>query len=360
MFTISLCMIVKNEEDVIERCLNSVKDAVDEMIIVDTGSTDKTKQLATALGAKVYNFEWINHFAAARNYSFQQATSDYILWLDADDVLQPEDLQRLIELKSRANFNYDTVTMKYHLSFDENGNPTYSYRRNRLVKRSKHFQWIGPVHEYLSVYGASFHSDIAVTHQKIRYATDRNLNIYLARREQGEEFTPRDQFYFANELRDHARYEEAIQWYDTFLNGKQGWVEDNIAACSRRSQCYAELQKTELAVRSLLQTLEYTPPRPDFCCQLGGLFVDLKRFPEAIYWYSQALSTVQYNSDMSFHNPATATWLPHLQLTVCYDRLGNYAKAVEHHKQAKAINSKHPSVLYNDKYYRGKGLLEAE
>lgn len=357
LITISLCMIVKNEEDVLARCLNSVKKAVDEMIIVDTGSTDRTKEIAASLGAKVFDFEWINHFAAARNYSFKQATSEYILWLDADDVLLPEDLERLLELKQRKDFNYDTVTMKYHLSFDENGNPTYSYRRNRLVKRSMNFQWIGPVHEYLSVYGNSFHSDVAVTHRKVRHASNRNLDIYVARLEQGEEFTPRDQFYFANELRDHARYEEAIKWYDLFLEGKKGWVEDNIAACSRKSDCYAELKKNDLAIRSLLQTLEYSPPRPDFCYQLGNLFFHDKRFPEAIYWYSQALSTSKYTSDMSFHNPATATWLPYLQLTVCYDRLGNMEQAVAHHKQAKAINPNHPSIIYNDNYFQEKGLL---
>lgn len=357
LITISLCMIVKNEEDVIERCLNSVKEAVDEMIIVDTGSTDATKERAAAVGAKVYEFEWINHFAAARNYSFQQATCDYILWLDADDVIMPEDLKKLLELKNRPSFDYDTVTMKYHLSFDENGNPTYSYRRNRLVKRSNNFQWIGPVHEYLSVYGKTYHSDVAVTHRKVRYATERNLNIYLSRLEQGEDFTPRDQFYFANELRDHGRYEEAIQWYDKFLDGKQGWVEDNIAACSRKKQCYLGLGKHDMALRSLLRTLEYTPPRPDFCCELGDIFTDLRRYDEAIYWFQQALETSKYNSDMSFHNPATATWLPHLQLTVCYDRLKNYEKAVEHHKLAKSLNPKHPSIMYNDNYYAKKGIL---
>lgn len=357
LFTISLCMIVKNEEDVIERCLNSVKEAVDEIIIVDTGSTDATKEIVTSLGAKVFDFEWINHFAAARNFSFQQATCDYIMWLDADDIIKPEDLQKLKQLKQTENFNYDTVTMKYHLTFDENGNPTYSYRRNRLVKRTNNFQWVGPVHEYLAVFGSSLHSDIAVTHNKLKHTPGRNLAIYLARLERGEEFSPRDQFYFANELRDHARYEEAIQYYDLFLEGKKGWVEDNIAACSRKSKCYAQLNNMEMAVRSLLQTLEYTPPRPDFCCQLASLFTSLNRYSEGIYWYTQALTTSVYNSDMSFHNPACATWLPHLQLTVCYDRIQKYDKAIEHHKQAKALNPNHPSIQYNDNYYKKKGLL---
>ena len=71
---ISLCMIVKNEENVIDRCLNCVKDVVDEMIIVDTGSTDNTIAKAESLGAKIYNFQWIDDFAEARNFSFSKST----------------------------------------------------------------------------------------------------------------------------------------------------------------------------------------------------------------------------------------------------------------------------------------------
>lgn len=357
LITISLCMIVKNEEDVLERCLSSVKPAVDEMIIVDTGSTDRTKEIAKNMGAKVFDFEWIDHFAEARNYSFKQASCEYILWLDADDVLMPEDLARLIELKQTPGFDFNYVSMKYHLSFDENGNPTYSFRRNRLVKRSNNYQWIGPVHEYLAVSGYGYRSEIAVTHKKMRYVSGRNLNIYLSRLEKGEEFSPRDQYYFANELSEHGRFEEAIEWYNKFLDGKQGWIEDNISACSRRAHCYKALDRKDEALRSLLQTLEFAPPRPDFCCQLGDMFVELQRYPEAIYWYSQALLTSEHNSELGFHNPATATWLPHIQLTLCYDRTNEKKKAAEHHKKAKEINPHHPSVKFNDDYFKGLGLL---
>ncbi|MER2072437.1 MAG: glycosyltransferase family 2 protein, partial [Psychrobacillus sp.] len=86
MITISLCMIVKNEEEVIGRCLASVKDIVDEINIVDTGSTDQTKEIVKQYTNRIFDFKWIDDFAAARNYSFEQATKEYILWLDADDV----------------------------------------------------------------------------------------------------------------------------------------------------------------------------------------------------------------------------------------------------------------------------------
>ena len=83
MVTVSLCLIVKNEADRLDNCLKSVAEAVDEIIIVDTGSTDETKEIARRYTDKVYDFTWCDDFSAARNESFRHATKDYILWLDA-------------------------------------------------------------------------------------------------------------------------------------------------------------------------------------------------------------------------------------------------------------------------------------
>lgn len=85
VITISLCMIVKNEEMVLSRCLESIKDIVDEIIIIDTGSTDKTKEIARLYTDKVYDFKWTQDFSQARNYSFSKATKDYQMWLDAEE-----------------------------------------------------------------------------------------------------------------------------------------------------------------------------------------------------------------------------------------------------------------------------------
>jgi hypothetical protein len=102
--TLALCMIVKNEEDNIRRALESVKPVVDEMIVVDTGSTDRTKDIAKEMGAKVYDFVWTDSFADARNFALSKATSKWILILDADEVISPDDhdkLRELIEKDSR-------------------------------------------------------------------------------------------------------------------------------------------------------------------------------------------------------------------------------------------------------------------
>src|SRR5207249_3515175 len=85
----SLCMIVKNEEQFLVDCLASMRDAVDEIIIVDTGSTDATVELAEAAGAKVFHYPWQDDFAAARNESISHATGKWILWMDADERLAP-------------------------------------------------------------------------------------------------------------------------------------------------------------------------------------------------------------------------------------------------------------------------------
>ena len=87
MVSVSLCMIVKNEEDVLERCLESAAGLADEIIIVDTGSTDRTKEIAAHFTPRIIDFLWRDDFAAARNESFAHASMDYCLWLDADDVL---------------------------------------------------------------------------------------------------------------------------------------------------------------------------------------------------------------------------------------------------------------------------------
>jgi len=99
--TLSLCMIVKNEEQNIRRALESIKPVVDEMIVVDTGSTDRTKKIAEEMGAKVYDFAWTDSFADARNFAISKATSDWILILDADEVISPLDHEELRKMIRR-------------------------------------------------------------------------------------------------------------------------------------------------------------------------------------------------------------------------------------------------------------------
>ena len=87
--SIALCVIAKNEEEYLADCLDSARPFVDEIVVVDTGSTDRTVEIARAHGARIEHFTWINDFAAARNFAIEAATKDWILMLDADERLEP-------------------------------------------------------------------------------------------------------------------------------------------------------------------------------------------------------------------------------------------------------------------------------
>ena len=101
---LSLCMIVKNEKAFLERCLKSVQGLVDEIIVVDTGSRDKTKEIALRFGAKVYDFNWCDDFSLARNEWLKYATGDWILVLDADEMIAQEDFKKIRWLMEQDKF----------------------------------------------------------------------------------------------------------------------------------------------------------------------------------------------------------------------------------------------------------------
>ncbi len=349
--TISLCMIVKNEEDVIARCLVSVQGIADEIIIVDTGSTDRTKDIVRTFTDKLYDFAWINDFAAARNYAFSLASMEYILWLDADDVIFEKDRNQFLELKRTLDRNVDSISMHYQVSLDAQGTVTGSLRRNRLVKRSKQFQWVGSVHEYLAVHGYIVDSEISITHSPLKHDTHRNLTIYEQRLVAGEDFTPRDLYYYANELHDHNQYEKAIEYYIKFLDTKQGWVEDSIAACGKLADCCLELGYQEQQLRYIFKSFEYGLPRPEFCCRLGYHFMQQNRIDEAIFWYKLATQIEKPKDGWGYIDHTCWTWLPHIQLCVCYDRLGQHELAFRHNELAAAYIPNDPKIIYNRQYF---------
>ncbi|MGE6631686.1 tetratricopeptide repeat-containing glycosyltransferase family 2 protein [Bacillus sp. NPDC077027] len=354
MISISVCMIVKNEEEVLDDCLSSIQDIADEIIIVDTGSTDQTKAIAQKYTEHVIDFEWVNHFAKARNFAFSHATKEYILWMDADDVFLKEDQEKFIQLKQTLNTTIDAVSMFYHVGFDAEGNVNFKYRRNRLVKRERDFQWHGAVHEYLHVYGHIIPVDIAVTHQKRKKTTPsepgRNLRIYESMLERNEEMTPRDLFYFANELKDHGQHLRAIRFYNEFLATKQCWIEDEIRACQYLADCYLAVDYKEGAMQSLLRSFLFDQPRPEFCCRLGDYFKEKSKHEAAIFWYQLALS-VPVN-DTAFTLTQYTTWYPHLQLCYCYWQLGNLDQAKKHHVQSEQHYPTHPSVIHNGEFFK--------
>lgn len=166
MVTISVCMIVKNEEAVLSRCLDSLKGIADEIVIVDTGSADKTKEIAARYTDKIYDFVWIDDFAAARNFAFSKATMDYIYSADADEVLLEEDRRKFLQLKQVLLPEIEIVEMIYVNPKD--CNMVYNFTkepRPKLFKRLRQFRWIEPIHETVALDPVVYSSDIEIQHR---------------------------------------------------------------------------------------------------------------------------------------------------------------------------------------------------
>src|SRR5690625_191037 len=353
MVTVSLCMIVKDEEQVLERCLKSVYDLVEEINVVDTGSTDKTIEIAKKYTDRVFHFKWTGKFKDARNKSFNYATKEYIFYIDADDVLLEEDRLKFLQLKKNLDLSIDSVSMYYNAGMDEYGNITLKYRRNRLVKRSKQFKWKGDCHNYLEVTGNIVNSDVAITHKKSSHSVGRNLNIYKNKIKNGDKFSARDYFYYGNELKENGLYKEAIDSYTKNINMKAGWVEDKVYACINRADCWRLLGDKEKELASLFQSFQYSgTPRPESCSRIGYNFQQKQLYKKAIFWYELAINIETDPNKWSFTYPAYATWYPHLQLCVCYYKLKKFKKRSEHNEKAREYMPQDARVLHN------KTLLE--
>lgn len=360
MPTVSLCMIAKNEEEVLGRCLQSVVGFPDEIIIVDTGSTDKTVEIAEKFGAKVYHFKWINDFAAARNFSFSKATSDYIFWIDCDDEIRPEELAKLKALKpklSRAQY-----IMWYDYSQDTKGRSEMLFLRERLLRRDCNFTWKYPIHECINVHHDSEMTDIVITHKRTGtgHAADSGRNIMMLEKaiiQPEYQNDARIHYYLAKEYQDHDQPEKAVVMFEKFIAMPDGWWEDRLMAHSKRAQSYlcwsqketdltkrAELQeKTRLAAFDAMR-VDHRIAEPYYV--LGMLSWDLKQWDQAAHWF-EICGSLEKPKLMSPLATAIYEWLPHLQATVMYANMGKYERANWHNEEAAKYVPEDSRIIFN-------------
>ena len=147
--TLSLCMIVKDEEEMLPRTLEAIKPAVDEMIVVDTGSTDRTVEIAESFGAKVLHHEWTGDFSAARNVSIEAASGDWIVWLDADEVLVAEDageLRKLVGQTWREAF----YLVETNFTGDIEDGTAVTHNALRVFRNRPEYRFRGRLHEQMA------------------------------------------------------------------------------------------------------------------------------------------------------------------------------------------------------------------
>ncbi|MBO5550552.1 MAG: glycosyltransferase family 2 protein [Lachnospiraceae bacterium] len=177
--TISVCLIVKNEEKLLPRCLDSLEGIADEIVIVDTGSGDGTKEAAKRYTSKLYDFKWRDDFAAARNFAFSKCSCDYIYSADADELIDEENRRRFLDLKSTLDPSVEIVQFLYtnQLEF----NTTYNFDkelRPKLYKRLRTFVWEGEVHEQVRLDPLILDSDIEIIHKPSSLHSGRDFGIF--------------------------------------------------------------------------------------------------------------------------------------------------------------------------------------
>lgn len=352
MATLSLCMIVKNEEATLSRILAPMSHIADEIIIVDTGSSDATKKIAQKYTSNIFDFPWIQDFSAARNFAASMSSMDYWMWLDADDIIKPKWLEELKTLKRTLAPDVDMVMMKYITGFDEKGRPAFSYYRERIMRSHAGYLWEGKVHEAVTPRGQILYSDIEIEHQKLNAPDlDRNLAIYEDMLLHGETLDPRHQYYYGRELYFHGRCQDAAAVFEQFLKEPGSWSENCIDACLKLSLCYEQLQIPSKRLSALFASFSYDIPRAECCCEIGRFMLENGKIQQAIYWYELARSLKPNLQSGAFVQSDYYNFVPSVWLCVCYDRLGDHEKAWEYHKLAMAEKPDSEAVLYNQRYF---------
>ncbi len=351
---ISLCMIVRDEEEVLERCLKSAKEFADEIVIVDTGSNDKSMEIAGTYTKNVYEFAWRDDFSLARNYAFSKATGDYLFWLDADDVI-PETSRNLIPAlrEMLEKEQPDVVMCPYDVGFDGDGKPATTFFRERILKRSGNFVWQGRVHECIAPHGKIARCDFRIAHLGSKKERGRR-NLHIYQKWAGEEpLSPRDKFYYGRELFYHGLYTESIAVLDEMLSG-EGWYVNKIEACRTMGLCYEARGEQEKSLTAFFRSFLYGEPRASICCEIGKLFRRKKRYGEAVFWFESALTCRDHVAEGDFEDAACRGLTPLLELVCCYYALGERKKAERCHKKTEELAPTHPSVIFNRRFFNEK------
>jgi glycosyltransferase involved in cell wall biosynthesis/tetratricopeptide (TPR) repeat protein len=246
---VSLCMIVKNEEDNLPACLASARDLVDEVIIVDTGSSDKTKEVAAQHGARVFDFPWVDSFAAARNECLRHARGKWIFWMDADDRLDEPNRGKLTALLRRLPDELAAYAMKCRCVYHSPSDPSTVVDHVRLFRNHFALRWEYRVHEQILMAlrrlgGHVYDSDVVIEHVGYQDAEvltrkhERDLRLLLM---------------------DHAEHPD-----DPYILFHLGWIHQGLAR-------YPE------ALPYLRRSLERSDPGDSIVRKLFALIVECHR-----------------------------------------------------------------------------------
>lgn len=296
MATISVCMIVKNEEKVLRRCLDSLEGIYDELIIVDTGSTDSTKKIAKEYTDKIYNFTWTGDFSAARNFSMKYATCDYIYIADADEIIDEENRGKFLVLKKALVPEIEIVEMKY-INQLEHGT-VYNYDselRPKLYKRLREFTFIEPVHEMVRLDPVVFESDVEIIHKPQGLHSYRDISIFENVVKNEGQMSDRLTRMYARELMvsgTEQNFHDAVPFFENVIESSYG--DSDVARLA-----YIILAAEAATTGNSTRIMKYSQKdislgaSSEICSILGAYYETKGDLSESYLWYYNAA----YNTD---------------------------------------------------------------
>jgi glycosyltransferase involved in cell wall biosynthesis len=341
--TLSLCMIVRDEEEMLPRCLAAVAPAVDEIIIVDTGSKDRTIEIAKEFGATVIEREWTGSFSDARNVSFDAATSDWIIYLDADEVLVADDVARLKALTGKTwREAFYLVETSYTGELGDGGAITNSALR--VFRNRPEYRFEGRLHEQIAQHlptyavGRLEQSSVRIDHYgylgAVRDAKEksrRNLELLKA---QQKESAPSAFMHFnlGTEyavIGDHSRAlaEFARSWHLVQTTGEEG--NDYVPALLQRLVTALRMcGRAEEAIGRARDGLRRFPGFTDLVFAQALASLSLGKESDAIAYWEQCIEMGDAPARYLAAS-GTGTYLPRISLAELYLRRGELGRARE-------------------------------
>jgi glycosyltransferase involved in cell wall biosynthesis len=331
MITVSACLIVKNEEKVLARCLDCVQRVADEIIIVDTGSTDRTKEIASRYTNLIYDFKWVDDFSAARNFSFSKASMDYLYVVDADEIIEEEQIHNFLRLKETLLPEIEIVQMYYcnQLEFNTTYNFDKEYRP-KLYKRVREFRFYDPLHEAVRLDPVIYDSEIEIVHKPLSNHAPRDFATYQKIIARGEKLSDKLRSMYARELfiagEDRDFIDAYSYFYDTALHTTLELTELKQCQCVLARGARLQ-QKDQDFFKVCLKNVACGETSSEICFELGEYYLQNEDELEAILWYYNA--AFETEAELNLHYQGD---YPLDQLALCYHRLGNEEEALKYEK----------------------------
>lgn len=340
---ISLCMIVKNEEEYLPACLKSVKDIVDEIIIVDTGSTDKTIEIARQFGAKVYYFKWNNNFSEARNQSLKYATKNWILIMDADDEIYDKDKETLKILLNRQlddSAIYFFETLSYCGSVINDSNIAINLNP-RLFRNHRGTHYEGEIHNQLIYTQNEYNiicSDIKIHHygyldKKITANDKRNRNISILTEQIKKD--PNSKYAFFNLGNEYAALNNMEKALECYYKAYENFDSDKGYSCILLIRIVAtnyDIGEYNEALKFIDIGIKYFPKCTDFYYLKAAIFGNTHRPTLQIKTLEKCIEMGEAPSELKFIY-GSGSFKAYYELANAYMKLNDYDAAFNYYME---------------------------